>query len=184
MNQQAYIVGAYEHPTRKAPDKSVAQLHAEAAKGALEDAGLKLEDVDGYLCAGDAPGLGPLNMIDYMGIKPRFIDSTDTGGSSYLVHVAHAAQAIAAGHCNIALITLAGRPRSEGSSGLVPRNWGENLPDAPFETPFTSVTVNSYAMAAMRHMHEFGTTLEQMAWVKVAASHHAQHNPHAMLRNV
>ncbi|NCW25691.1 MAG: thiolase domain-containing protein [Betaproteobacteria bacterium] len=184
MNPQAYIVGAYEHPTRKAPDSSVAQLHAEAAKGALEDAGLRLEDVDGYLCAGDAPGLGPLNMIDYIGIKPRYIDSTDTGGSSYLVHVAHAAQAIAAGHCKIALITLAGRPRSEGSSGLVPRNWGENLPDAPFETPFTSVTVNSYAMAAMRHRYEFGTTLEQMAWVKVAASHHAQHNPQAMLRNV
>ncbi|NCV71151.1 MAG: thiolase domain-containing protein, partial [Betaproteobacteria bacterium] len=184
MDHHAYIVGAYEHPTRKAPDKSVAQLHAESAKGALEDAGLRLEDVDGYLCAGDAPGLGPLNMIDYIGINPRFVDSTDTGGSSYLVHVAHAAQAIAAGRCDVALITLAGRPRSEGSSGLLPRNWGENLPDAPFEAPFTFVTVNAYAMAAMRHRYEFGTTLEQMAWVKVAASHHAQHNPHAMLPQV
>jgi acetyl-CoA C-acetyltransferase len=181
---KACIVGAYEHPTRKAEDKSVAQLHAEVAKGALEDAGLKRDDIDGYFCAGDAPGLGPMSMVDYMGLKVRHVDSTDTGGSSYLIHVAHAAQAIAAGKCNVALVTLAGRPRSEGSSGTQPRSWGANLPDAPFEAPYGIVTANSYAMVAARHMHEFGTTSEQLAWVKVAASHHAQHNPHAMLRDV
>ncbi|WP_265918918.1 thiolase domain-containing protein [Cupriavidus nantongensis] len=184
INGKAYIVGAYEHPTRKAPDKTVAQLHAESAKGALQDAGLTLADVDGYFCAGDAPGLGAVNMVDYLGLKVRHVDSTDTGGSAYLVHVSHAAQAIAAGKCNVALITLAGRPRSEGSTGTQARNWGANLPDQPFESPFSPVTVNLYAMAAMRHMHEYGTTAEQLAWVKVAASHHAQHNPHAMLRDV
>ncbi len=182
--RKACIVGAFEHPTRKAEDKSVAQLHAEVAKGALEDAGLTKADVDGYFCAGDAPGLGPLAMVDYLNLKVRHIDSTDTGGSSYLVHVAHAAQAIAAGKCNVALVTLAGRPRSEGSSGTQPRNFGANAPDVPFELPYFPVTVNQYAMAATRHMHEFGTTSEQLAWVKVAASHHAQHNPHAMLREV
>jgi len=184
IKRKACIVGAYEHPTRKAEDKSVAQLHAEVAKGALEDAGLTRQDVDGYFCAGDAPGLGPLSMLDYMGLKVRHMESTDTGGSSYLIHVAHAAQAIAMGKCNVALVTLAGRPRSEGSSGTQPRSWGANLPDAPFEAPYGIVVANSYAMVAMRHMHEFGTTSEQMAWVKVAASHHAQHNPHAMLRDV
>jgi acetyl-CoA C-acetyltransferase len=185
IRDKAYIVGAYEHPTRKAPDKSVAQLHAESAKGALEDAGLSLSDIDGYFCAGDAPGLGMLNMADYMGLnKLRHVDSTETGGCSYLIHVSHAAQAIAAGKCDIALITLAGRPRSAGSSGLQPRNWGNDLPDVPFEAPFGPVTVNSYAMVAARHMYEYGTTSEQLAWIKVAASHHAQHNPHAMLRDV
>ncbi|AJG22923.1 thiolase domain-containing protein [Cupriavidus basilensis] len=184
INGKAYIVGAYEHPTRKAPDKSIAQLHAESAKGALEDAGLTLQDVDGYFCAGDAPGLGALNMVDYLGLKVRHVDSTDTGGSAYIVHVSHAAQAIAAGKCNVALITLAGRPRSEGSSGTQARNWGANLPDQPFEAPFSPVTVNLYAMVAMRHMFQYGTTAEQLAWIKVAASHHAQHNPHAMLREV
>ena len=181
---KACIVGAFEHPTRKAPDKSVAQLHAECAKGALEDAGISKDDVDGYFCAGDAPGLGGLNMADYMGLKVSHIDTTDTGGSSYLIHVAHAAQAIALGKCNVALITLAGRPRSEGSSGTQPRARGGNLPELPFEMPYRGVTVNLYAMAAMRHMHEYGTTSEQLAWVKVAASHHAQHNPNAMLRDV
>jgi acetyl-CoA C-acetyltransferase len=181
---KAYLVGAFEHPTRKAPDKSVAQLHAESARGALLDAGLTKNDVDGYFCASDAPGLGPLSMVDYMGLKVRHMDSTDTGGSSYLVHVAHAAQAIALGKCNVALITLAGRPRSEGSSGTQPRSYGAAAPDVAFEVPYGLVTVNSYGMAAMRHTYEFGTTSEQLAWIKVAASRHAQHNPQAMLRDV
>ena len=180
---KACIAGIYEHPTRKAPDKSVAQLHAEVMNGALADAGLSKKDVDAYFCAGDAPGLGPLSMVDYLGLKVRHVDSTETGGSSYIVHVGHAAAAIAAGHCNVALITLAGRPRSEGSSGTQPRNYGANAPDAAFEAPYGAATVNMYAMVAMRHMHEFGTTSEQLAWIKVAASHHAQHNPHAMLRD-
>jgi acetyl-CoA C-acetyltransferase len=180
----ACIAGAFEHPTRKAPDKSTAQLHAEVANGALADAGLERKEVDGYFCAGDAPGLGALSMLDYLGLKVRHMDTTETGGSSYLVHVAHAAQAIAAGRCNVALITLAGRPRSEGSSGTQPRNYGASAPDAAFEVPYGGATVNMYAMVAMRHMHEFGTTSEQLAWIKVAASHHAQHNPNAMLREV
>src|ERR1700677_3761822 len=109
-----YIVGAWEHPTRKASDKSVTLLHAECAKGALDDAGLTKDDVDGYYCAGDAPGLGPMSMVDYMNLKCRHVDSTDVGGSSYQVAVRHAIEAIAAGHCNVALITLSARPRNEG----------------------------------------------------------------------
>src|ERR1700757_2258717 len=85
IKDKAYIAGAFEHPTRKAPDKSVVQLHAEVALGALADAGLTREDVDGYFCAGDAPGTGPLSMVDYLNLKVRHVDSTDTGGSSYLI---------------------------------------------------------------------------------------------------
>ena len=183
---KACIVGAYEHPTRKAPDKTVAQLHAECARGALQDAGLGLQDVDGYFCAGDAPGLGANSMADYLGLtRLRHIDNTDTGGSAYLIHVAHAAQAIAAGKCEVALITLAGRPRTEGGSGV---GVGQRMvtaatPDAPWEMPYGPVTVNMYALAAARHMHEYGTTAEQLAWIKVAAAAHAQHNPQAMLRD-
>ncbi len=176
INGKAYIAGIFEHPTRKADDKSLAQLHAEVAKGALEDAGLSKQDVDGYFCAGDAPGLGPLSMVDYLGLKVRHVDSSDTGGSSYILHVGHAAEAIAAGKC---------RPRAMGqATGTQPRNLGMATPDAAFEFPYGPTTANMYAMCAMRHMHEFGTTSEQLAWIKVAASHHAQWNPHAMLRNV
>jgi acetyl-CoA C-acetyltransferase len=184
IKNKAYIVGIYEHPTRKAEDKSLAQLHAESAKGALEDAGLSKNDIDGYFCAGDAPGLGPLSMADYMGLKLRHMDSTDTGGSSYLIHVGHAAEAIALGKCSIALITLAGRPRSEGQATGTAARTAQNTPDASFENPYGPATANMYAMCAMRHMYQYGTTSEQLAWIKVAASHHAQHNPHAMLRDV
>src|SRR2546421_4803901 len=182
---KAYIAGVFEHPTRKADDKSLAQLHAESARGALADAGLTRDDVDGYFCAGDAPGLGGLSMADYMGLTLRHIDTTETGGSSYVIHVGHAAEAIAAGKCDVALITLAGRPRAEGmATGTAPRNYGAAAPDVQFEYPFGPTVVNQYAMCAMRHMHEFGTTSEQLAWIKGAASHHAQHNPHALLRDV
>src|SRR5262250_4007621 len=185
INSKAYIAGIYEHPTRKADDKSLAQLHAEVAKGALEDAGLTKADVDGYFCAGDAPGLGPLSMVDYMGLDVRHIDSSETGGSSYVLHVGHAAEAIAAGKCSVALITLAGRPRAEGvATGTAPRAPVAASPDAPFEYPYGPTVVNQYAMAAMRHMYQYGTTSAQLAWIKVAASQHAQHNPHALLREV
>lgn len=185
INGKAYIVGAFEHPTRHAPDKSVAQLHAEVARGALADAGLSREDVDGFFCAGDTPGLGPLSMVDYLNLKVRHVDTTETGGSSYLVHVSHAAQAIAAGKCNVALITLAGRPRSDGAAIGTSAPFGTPAqPDRQWEIPYRPTIVNMYAMCAQRHMHEFGTTSAQLAWIKVAASHHAQHNERAMLRDV
>lgn len=182
---KACIAGIYEHPTRKAPDKSLAQLHAEVAAGALADAGLSFSDVDAYYCAGDAPGLGAMSMVEYMGLNLRHVDTTETGGSSYVIHVNHAAQMIAAGKVKVALLTLAGRPRSEGqATGTAARIPDPNMPEAGFEPPYGPTVVNMYGMAAMRHMHEYGTTSEQLAWIKVAASTHAQHNEHAMLRNV
>jgi acetyl-CoA C-acetyltransferase len=186
MKNPAYIVGAFEHPTRKAEDKSTAQLHAEVAFGALQDAGLTSADIDGYFCAGDAPGMGGLSMIDYMGLtKLRHYDTTESGGSSYVIHVGHAVEAIIAGKCDVALITLAGRPRAEGmQTGTAVRSAGVGVPDESFELPYGRTIATMHAMVATRHMHEFGTTSEQLAWVKVAASHHAQHNEHAMLRKV
>ena len=181
---KVYIAGVFEHPTRKAVDKTIAQLHAEVAIGALKDAGLTKSDVDGYFCDGVAPGLGGMSMAEYMGLDLTYTDSTETGGSSYLVHVGHAMAAIAAGKCKVALITLAGRPRSEGVKSLAARDYGNDLPERGFEMPYAPVITNMYGMAAKRHMHEFGTTSEQLAWIKVAASHHAQHNENAMLRNV
>ena len=178
----AYIVGAYEHPTRKADTQSLAQLHAEVAKGALEDSGLSKKDIDGYFVAGDSLGLGPLSMVDYLGLTPKHVDATDTGGSAYLLHVNHAAQAIAAGKCNVALITLAGRPRAAGLGADIVPDYA--VPDMAFEIPYGATVLSTYAMVAARHMHEFGTTSEQLAWIKVAASHHAQHNPRAMLPKV
>src|SRR5690606_14012437 len=180
----AAIVGVYEHPARKTPDKTDAQLHLECALGALADAALSLCDVDGYFCAGDVPGMGAIHMAEYLGIRPSYIDNTELGGASYLTLVAHACQAIEAGKCNVALITLAGRPRSDAALGMGPPSLGANIPEDPYEVPFGLNTVASYAMLAARHMYEFGTTSEQLAWIKVAASDHAQHNPQAMRREL
>ena len=134
-------------------------------------------------------------MAEYLGLKLRHVDSTECGGSAPILHVAHAAEAIAAGRCNVALITLAGRPRAAMRRGrgqgrqapaaaLALRPPDPDAPELAFELPYGPATQNLYAMVAKRHMHEFGTTSEQLAWIKVAASHHAQHNEHAMLRNV
>jgi acetyl-CoA C-acetyltransferase len=184
IHGKSYIMGAFEHPTRKAADKSTAQLHAECARGALADAGLTKQDIDGYFCAGDAPG-GAMSMADYMGLSGlRHLDATDIGGSSYLLHVGHAAQAIATGKCSVALITLAGKPLTD-EPGLTSRGGSYAArPEDAFESPYGGTTHNQYAMCAMRHMYQYGTTSEQLAWIKVAASHHAQYNPNALLQTV
>ena len=178
---KAFIAGAFEHPRREIPDRSLAQIHAEVALGALADAGLSMSDVDGYFCAADAPGFGPVTMAEYLGIQPSYMDSTETGGSSYVAHVGHAAAAIAAGKCRVALITLAGKPRTGGAPPG--GSMGDTqAPETAFEVVFGPTTPSLYALAAARHMHEYGTTSEQLAEIKVAASIHASHNPNALLQ--
>jgi acetyl-CoA C-acetyltransferase len=176
---QALIAGAYEHPLRVITDRSTSQVHAEVAAGALQDAGLQFSDVDGFFCDASA-GFGPISMAEFLGLRCTHVDSTETGGSSYVVHIGHAAEAIAAGRCEVALITMAGRPRS---TALRRAEEYELTPDFVFESIWgQSGAVTGYALAAQRHMYEFGTTSAQLAEIKVAASRHAQHNPNAFLR--
>jgi len=157
----------------------------ECAVGALEDAGLTLNDVDGYFCAGDVPGGHALAMVEYLNLKLRHVNSTEMGGCSYLAHLGHATAAIAAGQCSVALITLAGKPRSQGqATGTALRALNPERPESPWEQPYGATIAGLYGTFAMRHFHQYGTTAEQLAWIKVAASHHAQHNPHALLRKV
>lgn len=182
INGRSFIAGVFEHPGRTLPDKSVAQIHAEVALGALADAGLSMDDVDGYFCGRDAPGSGVLSMVEYLGLHVSFMDSTDSGGASPLCHVGHAAAAIAAGKCSVALITLAGKPRTGGAG---PGAFDPAAPESSFEQVFGPAgTAPGYALAARRHMYEFGTTSAQLAEVKVAASIHAQYNPNAFLKKV
>ncbi len=177
---KAYIVGAFEHPLREIPHLTLAQVHAEVAAGALADAGLGFGDVDAYFCAGDAPGFGALSMADYLGLNVKVVESTETGGSSYLFHAGHAAALIAAGKCSVALITMAGKPRT-GGNGPGGSGGSGSAPEGAFENPWGITVPNTYALAARRHMYEFGTTSAQLAEIKVAASIHASHNPQAFL---
>jgi acetyl-CoA C-acetyltransferase len=174
---KAYIVGAFEHPDRVIPDRSVAQIHAENTVGVLADAGLRLSDIDGLFVVGGG-GMLPIVMADYLGLNNLgYLDGTAVGGSSPVYHIGHAAAAIAQGKCNVALVTLANRPRSEHAPRSV-----NTSPESSFELVYGTSTLGMYALAAQRHMYEFGTTSEQLAWVKVAASEHAQYNPRALLQ--
>lgn len=180
--EPVYIAGAFEHPTREAPDKSQKQLHAEVARGALDDAGLTKDDVDGYLTTGvpvTEPALEPLVMADYLGLDPTFTDSSDIGGAAFISHVAHAASAIRDDRCDIALITLGARMKTRQEE-ITKDEWKFHH---EFEWPNAATTLLLYAMAAKRHMYEHGTTSEQLAEIRVAASHHAQYNEHALYQD-
>ena len=161
------------------------QAQARAAHAALKDAGIAMAEVDGLLTAGmwGLPGAGMLPTVtlgEYLGIVPRFMDGTNIGGSAFESHVGHAAMAIEAGRCEVALITYGSVQKSERSRNLAGRPAALTM---QFEAPWGLPTpVGGYAIAAMRHMHEFGTTSEQLAEIAVATRKWASLNPAAMHR--
>jgi len=179
---QTAVVGAYEHPTRFAPDKTAFQLHAESARGALADAGLALKDVDGFFTSGVGP-IGILSLAGHLNLRPSYVDSQAIGGSSFVSHCLHAAAAIDAGLCSVALVTYGSTAASErfaigtGTGGFV------HEPPDNFEAPFGPTIVGSYALVAQRHMHEYGTTSEQLAEIAVTMRRHAGLNPEAKYRD-
>ena len=183
LSGQVAIAGVYEHPTRWAPDKSESQIMAESARGALADCGLSLQDVDGLFSAGISMGpMGIVSLAEYLDIKPRHIDGTNIGGSSFVAHVSHAAAAIHAGLCEVALI-LYGSTAASNAMAIGTGLGGGRDPVASFTSPYGMTTVGSYALVAQRHMHEFGTTSRQLAQVAVGMRRHAGLNPRAKMRN-
>jgi acetyl-CoA C-acetyltransferase len=178
----AHIAGVFEHPTREATGKSTAELHGEVIAGALADAGLTKADVDG-LCTKWPKMVPPLSLADYLGFDDlSFLESTFIGGSSYMSHVGHAAAAIAMGKADVVVVSLAGRPRTNGDQmGTKTMRW--EGPEATFRQVYGYTQAGGYALAARRHMHDYGTTKEQLAEIRVAASIHAQYNPDAMYRD-
>lgn len=176
-DRRAVIVGAFEHPRRRAEDVTTFQLLDDVVSGALEDAGIPRSEVDGFFCDSTLGG-NPMVPAEYLGLTSlRHFDSTDAGGASYLVHVAHAARALESGDCDVALIAMAGRGRSELPYRPAAAH---RMPFYPFEELLGPTQPALYALAAYRHMVEFGTTAEQLAQVRVVASQHAQHNPNAL----
>jgi hypothetical protein len=163
---RAAIVGVAESDLGRTPDKTVLQLQAQAARAALDDAGLAFNDVDALFCAGNWAWSPGLMLAEYLGLRPRYTDTTNIGGSSFEAHIEHAVAGIEAGLFNVALITYGSTQRSDRS-----RNRGNvsfKLTEQ-YEPPFGLPTpVGAYALAAMRHMFEFGTTSEQLAEVAVA----------------
>ncbi len=167
------VVGAAESDLGQvAPHTSPADLMAQATRRALDDCGLKLSDIDGIFSATSQIRLSPLALAEYLGIKPSYFDGTIIGGSSFMTHVAHAQAAIEAGLCQVALIAYGSTQRTVSRSAASAREY--NYYESPYK-PF--LPASAYALAASRHMHEFGTTREQLAEVAVAARKWALMNP-------
>lgn len=174
----AAIVGVAESDIGKTPNKNVLQLQAQAAKLALEDAGLTKNDVDALFTAGNWAWAPNLMLAEYLGIQPKFTDSTNIGGSSFEAHVGHAAAGIKAGLFDVALITYGSTNRSKPS-----RPNHQSPLTAQYELPYGLPTpVGAYALAAMRHMHQYGTTSEQLAEIAVATRKWAMLNEKAYMK--
>ena len=171
------IVGAATFGIGSAPDYNNYDLAAHASISALRQAGLTPADVDGLAVVVMDETLAPLNFSEYLGIHPRFIDNTRTGGSSFQIHAGNAALALAAGQCDVVLIAYGSNQRSAtgkhiGSSRI-----------SPWESPYKPLRpISGYALAAARHMHQFGTTREQLGEVAIAARKWAKLNPEAFVR--
>jgi acetyl-CoA acetyltransferase len=187
--REAVIVGVADAPLANgkiAHPMSVLELQARVALDALADAGIPMRAVDGLLTAGmwglPGPGMLPtIALAEYLGIVPRMVEGTNIGGSAFEAHVASAARAIENGDCEVALITFGSLQRSQMSRTLGGR---PAIMSAQYETPWGMPTpIGGYAMAAMRHMYEFGTTSEQLAEIAVATRKWAELNPAATMQS-
>jgi len=181
QGRDAAIVGIHEYPSRDVEGEfSPLQIKAESAARALEDAGLNWSDVDAIYDAGDGGGMAGLTISEYFGLHPRIIDTTNVGGSSYEYHAAHARRDIAAGKARVALLTYGSTAHSNAMAIGVGGRGGGVHPVDNMESFAGMTLVSNYAMAARRHMHQYGTTSEQLAEISTATRYHAMRNPQAV----
>jgi acetyl-CoA acetyltransferase len=176
-----YVVGAAETPLGEVSDQTEYSMFCLAAREALAEAGLTLRDVDA-LFVNYMGEEGTVQVGEYLGVQPRYADSTDIGGGSFEAFVHHAMLAIAAGRCDVALIGYASRQRTRRTRTHVPDTDEDSL-TAQFENPYgLPMPIGHYALIAARHMYQYGTKPEQLAEVAVAARRWAQLNPKAWKR--
>ncbi len=172
------IVGAATFGLGEAPGYESIDLAAHASMLALEDAGLKLGDVDALFICLPSDMLSGLSFAEYLGIETKLTDNNRTGGSAFLTHTTMAALALEAGLCDVALIAY-GSNQKTGAGKLVGA-LNRTIYEEPYNPP---VPISAYALAAARHMHQYGTTRAQLAEVAVAARGWARKNPEAYMRD-
>ncbi|WP_037670232.1 acetyl-CoA acetyltransferase [Streptomyces griseus] len=182
-NRKVAVVGVALSDCGRVDDATPYALHAQAARRALADAGLDRTRIDGFASAGLGV-LAPVEVAEYLGLRPTWVDSTSVGGSTWEVMAAHAADAIAAGHANAVLLVYGSTARADIRAGrrTGDLSFGARGP-LQFEVPYGHTLIAKYAMAARRHMIEYGTTIEQLAEVAVQARANAALNPGAMYRD-
>lgn len=176
------IVGAGLSDCGRVPDKTALALMAQSARRAIADAGLTKDDVDGF--GGHGTLLPPVEVSEYLGLRPSWVDATNVGGSSWEVMAGHAADAIAAGAIDVALLTYGSTARSDVKRRVRASAAAMSTGGAmQYEAPYGATLIAKYAMAARRHMIEYGTTAEQLAEVAVAAHEWAAMNDNAFVRD-
>jgi acetyl-CoA acetyltransferase len=183
LRKNVAIVGIAESDFGSVPNKTVHELHAQAAVRALSDAGVSRDEIDGLFSCGGTDQLHILQLAEYLGLRPRYLDSTLVGGSSWETFVEHALAALQSGRCGMALLVYGSTAKSDvarryraADAALAPR--GPNQ----YEAPFGPTLISKYAMVAQRHMYQYGTTSEQLAAIAVAARKNAARNPGAVMR--
>ena len=178
------MVGAALSDIGRVDDKTAWELHHQAASRAVADAGLTKADIDGV--GGGAIGnLAPVELSEYLGLRPTWVDGTVVGGSTWEFMVEHATAAILAGHAEVVVLVYGSTTRAD----LKARRRSANLSfggrgPVQFDSPFGHALIAKYAMAARRHMHEYGTTIEQLAEIAVSTRFNASHNPDAYYRDL
>ncbi|WP_312435895.1 thiolase [Achromobacter sp.] len=160
------------------------EILAQASARAVADAGLRMSDIDGLCTCSASATMWAMPVAEYLGIKPTFIDSTMLGGSSFVAHLAPAVHALMSGECNAVLVCYGSTQRSGTMNRAAVGKMRAALDPQPFEAPYEPLQpITAYALAAARHMHEYGTTREQLAQVAVSAREWAQLNPDAWSRD-
>jgi acetyl-CoA acetyltransferase len=184
LRGSAAIAGVATFGCGEAHGFSEMELLARSARAAVADAGLKMSDIDGLCTASVGSTMWPMPVIEYLGIRPSFIDGTMVGGSSFIAHLLPAMHALQSGQCNAVLVCYGSTQRTStfGRREIAQaRRW---MDPQPYETPYEPFNPPSaYALAASRHMHQYGTTRRQLAEVAVAARQWAQRNPEAFMRD-
>ena len=170
----AIVATAESDLGKVAPDTTIFDLMGQATHRALEDCGLALSDIDGLFVSTSQSRMAAMGVCEYLGLRPRYFDSTQIGGSSFMAHITHAQAAIHAGMCEVALITYGSTQRTVSRAAASGREVNA------YEDPYRPMMPPSaYALAASRHMYEYGTTREQLAEIAVAARQWALMNPKA-----
>jgi len=183
LRGSAAIAGVATFGCGEAPGFTDIELLARAARAAVADAGLSMHDIDGLCTASASATMWPMPVAEYLGLKPAFIEGTMLGGSSFIAHLMPAMLALQSGQCNAVLVCYGSAQRSAtfGRREVVASR--RFLDPQPYEMPYEPMLpVSAYALAASRHMHEFGTTRRQLAGVAVAARAWARMNPEAFMR--
>jgi acetyl-CoA acetyltransferase len=181
-NGRIAIAGVAESNYGRVPTMTEMELHAQAIWRALAESGLRKEEIDGVFCSSHSLGMPTVMLCEYLRIFPRYSDTTSLGGSSFEAHLNHAVAAIRTGKCEVALITYASTQLSSRGRMIGTGGRPATIPEATYEIPYGNTLVGAYAMAARRHMHQYGTTSEQLAEIAVVTRRHAALNPLAMYR--